>query len=206
MTKVSDRLNRLSESATLAMARMSRELKAEGKDVIPLSLGEPDFDTPDFVKESAKKAVDDNFSHYTAVPGLLELRTAIVNKFKRDNELDFSAEQIVVSTGAKQSLANICLSLLNPEDEVLLPAPYWVSYADIVNLSEGTPVEISSSVENDFKVTASEIEDKITDKTKILMFSSPCNPSGTVYTKEELTEIAEMLKNYPDIYIISSFV
>ena len=203
MTKVSDRLNRLSESATLAMARMSRELKAEGKDVIPLSLGEPDFDTPDFVKEAAKKAVDDNFSHYTAVPGLLELRTAIVNKFKRDNELDFTAEQIVVSTGAKQSLANICLSLLNPEDEVLLPAPYWVSYADIVNLSEGTPVEISSSVENDFKVTASEIEDKITDKTKILMFSSPCNPSGTVYTKEELTKIAEMLKNYPDIYIIS---
>lgn len=203
MTKVSDRLNRLSESATLAMARMSRELKAEGKDVIPLSLGEPDFDTPDFVKEAAKKAVDDNFSHYTAVPGLLELRTAIVNKFKRDNELDFTAEQIIVSTGAKQSLANICLSLLNPEDEVLLPAPYWVSYADIVNLSEGTPVEISSSVENDFKVTASEIEDKITDKTKILMFSSPCNPSGTVYTKEELTKIAEMLKNYPDIYIIS---
>ena len=203
MTKVSDRLNRLSESATLAMARMSRELKAEGKDVIPLSLGEPDFDTPDFVKEAAKKAVDDNFSHYTAVPGLLELRTAIVNKFKRDNELDFTAEQIIVSTGAKQSLANICLSLLNPEDEVLLPAPYWVSYADIVNLSEGTPVEISSSVENDFKVTASEIEDKITDKTKILMFSSPCNPSGTVYTKGELTEIAEMLKNYPDIYIIS---
>ena len=203
MTKVSDRLNRLSESATLAMARMSRELKAEGKDVIPLSLGEPDFDTPDFVKEAAKKAVDDNFSHYTAVPGLLELRTAIVNKFKRDNELDFTAEQIVVSTGAKQSLVNICLSLLNPEDEVILPAPYWVSYADIVNLSEGTPVEISSSVENDFKVTASEIEDKITDKTKILMFSSPCNPSGTVYTKEELTKIAEMLKNYPDIYIIS---
>ena len=203
MTKVSDRLNRLSESATLAMARMSRELKAEGKDVIPLSLGEPDFDTPDFVKEAAKKAVDDNFSHYTAVPGLLELRTAIVNKFKRDNGLDFTAEQIVVSTGAKQSLANICLSLLNPEDEVLLPAPYWVSYADIVNLSEGIPVGISSSVENDFKVTASEIENKITDRTKILMFSSPCNPSGTVYTKEELTEIAEMLKNYPDIYIIS---
>jgi len=203
MKKVSDRLNRLSESATLAMARMSRELKSEGKDIIPLSLGEPDFDTPDFVKEAAKKAVDDNFSHYTAVPGLLELRTAIVNKFKRDNELDFTAEQIVVSTGAKQSLVNICLSLLNPEDEVILPAPYWVSYADIVNLSEGTPVEISSSVENDFKVTASEIEDKITDKTKILMFSSPCNPSGTVYTKEELTKIAEMLKNYPDIYIIS---
>ena len=203
MTKVSDRLNRLSESATLAMARMSRELKAEGKDVIALSLGEPDFDTPEFVKQAAKKAVDDNFSHYTPVPGLLELRQAIAHKFKRDNGLDFSPEQIVVSTGAKQSLANVCLSLLNPGDEVLLPAPYWVSYADIVNLAEGTPVQISSSVEKDFKVSASEIEEKITDKTKILMFSSPCNPSGSVYTKEELTDIAKILEKYPDIYIIA---
>jgi len=203
MTKVSDRLNRLSESATLAMARMSRELKAEGKDVIALSLGEPDFDTPNFVKESAKKAVDNNFSHYTPVPGLLELRKAISNKFKRDNGLDFTAEQIVVSTGAKQSLANVCLSLLNPEDEVLLPAPYWVSYADIVQLAEGTPVAIPSSVDKDFKVTAAEIESKITEKTKLLMFSSPCNPSGTVYTKEELTEIAIMLEKYPHIYIIA---
>ena len=203
MTKVSDRLNRLSESATLAMARMSRELKAKGKDVIALSLGEPDFDTPDFVKQAAKKAIDDNFSHYTPVPGLLELREAISYKFKRDNGLNFSPEQIVVSTGAKQSLANVCLSLLNPGDEVLLPAPYWVSYADIVNLAEGTPVQISSSVKNDFKVSASQIEEKITNKTKILMFSSPCNPSGSVYTKEELTDIAKMLEKYPNIFIIA---
>jgi aspartate aminotransferase len=203
MTKVSERLNRLSESATLAMARMSRELKDQGKDVIALSLGEPDFDTPDFVKEAAKKAVDDNYSHYTPVAGILDLRKAITNKFKRDNELDFTAEQIVVSTGAKQSIANVCLSLLNPGDEVLLPAPYWVSYADIVSLSEGIKVEISSSIENDFKVTAAEIESKITEKTKLLMFSSPCNPSGSVYTKSELLEIAKMLEKYPNIYIIA---
>ena len=203
MTKVSDRLNRLSESATLAMARMSRELKAEGKDVIALSLGEPDFDTPDFVKQAAKKAVDDNFSHYTPVPGLLELRQAIAHKFRRDNGLNFSPEQIVVSTGAKQSIANVCLSLLNPGDEVLLPTPYWVSYADIVKLAEGKSVKISSSIKNDFKVSAAEIEERITTKTKILMFSSPCNPSGSVYTEEELTDIAKMLEKYPDIYIIA---
>ena len=203
MTKISDRLNRLSESATLAMARMSRELKDQGKDVIALSLGEPDFDTPDFVKEAAKKAVDDNYSHYTPVAGILDLRESIANKFKRDNKLDFTAEQIVVSTGAKQSIANVCFSLLNPGDEVLLPAPYWVSYADIVSLSEGITVEIPSSIENDFKVTASEIESKITEKTKLLMFSSPCNPSGSVYTKSELLEIAKMLEKYPNIYIIA---
>ena len=203
MTKVSDRINRLTESATLAMARMSRELKGKGKDVIALSLGEPDFDTPDFVKQAAKKAIDNNFSHYTPVPGLMELRQAISLKFSRDNGLDFSPEQIVVSTGAKQSIANVCLSLLNPGEEVILPSPYWVSYADIVNLAEGIPVKISSSVKKDFKVSAKDIEEKITDKTKILMFSSPCNPSGSVYTKEELTDIAKMLEKYPDIYIIA---
>ena len=203
MTKVSERLKRLSESATLAMARMSRELKEKGHNVIPLSLGEPDFDTPDFIKVAAKKAIDDNFSHYTPVPGLPELRTAISDKFKRDNNLDYSAEQIVVSTGAKQSLANVCLSLLNPGDEVLLPTPYWVSYADIVTLSEGVSVKIESKIENDFKITAAQLESKITDKTKLLMFSSPCNPSGTVYTKKELTDIAEMLEKYPNIYIIA---
>jgi aspartate aminotransferase len=203
MTKVSERLKRLSESATLAMARMSRELKEKGYNVIPLSLGEPDFDTPDFIKVAAKKAIDDNFSHYTPVPGLPELRTAISNKFKRDNNLDYSTEQIVVSTGAKQSLANVCLSLLNPGDEVLLPTPYWVSYADIVTLSEGVSVKIKSKIENDFKITAAQLESKITDKTKLLMFSSPCNPSGTVYTKKELTDIAEMLEKYPNIYIIA---
>ena len=203
MTKVSERLNRLSESATLAMARMSSELKAKGHNVIALSLGEPDFDTPDFIKVAAKKAIDDNFSHYTPVPGLPELRTAISNKFKRDNNLDYSADQIVVSTGAKQSLANVCLSLLNPGDEVLLPTPYWVSYADIVTLSEGISIKVESTIENDFKVTASQIESKITDKTKLLMFSSPCNPSGTVYTEKELTEIAIMLEKYPNICIIA---
>ena len=203
MTKVSERLNRLSESATLAMARMSSELKAKGHNVIALSLGEPDFDTPDFIKVAAKKAIDDNFSHYTPVPGLPELRTAISNKFKRDNNLDYSADQIVVSTGAKQSLANVCLSLLNPGNEVLLPTPYWVSYADIVTLSEGISIKVESTIENDFKVTASQIESKITDKTKLLMFSSPCNPSGTVYTEKELTDIAIMLEKYPNIYIIA---
>ena len=203
MTEVSERLNRLAESATLAMARMSRELKAEGHDIIALSLGEPDFDTPDFIKESAKKAIDDNFSHYTPVPGLLELREAICAKFKRDNNLDFTPEQIVTSTGAKQSLANLCLSLLNPEDEVLLPCPYWVSYAEIIKLAEGVPVEISSTIASDFKVSAEQIEKAITPKTKLLMFSSPCNPSGTVYTKDELATIAKMLEKYPDIYIVS---
>ena len=203
MTEVSERLNRLTESATLAMARMSRELKAEGHDIISLSLGEPDFDTPDFIKESGKKAIDDNFSHYTPVPGLLELREAICTKFKRDNNLDFTPEQIVTSTGAKHSLANLCLCLLNPEDEVLLPCPYWVSYAEIIKLAEGVPVEISSTIDSDFNVSVEQIEKAITPKTKLLMFSSPCNPSGTVYTKDELVTIAKMLEKYPDIYIVS---
>lgn len=200
---LSQRLNRLAESATLAMARMSRELKKEGKDVISLSLGEPDFDTPDFIKEAAKKAIDNNFSHYTPVPGLEELRQAIVTKFKRDNKLNFSTDQIVVSTGAKQSLANVCLSLLNPGDEVLLPCPYWVSYAEIIKLAEGTPVEINSSINTDFKITTNDLEKAITPKTKLLMFSSPCNPSGTVYSEEELNSIARVLEKYPNIYVVS---
>ena len=203
MTKVSDRINRLAESATLAMARMSRELQAKGIDVIALSLGEPDFDTPEFIKEAAKKAIDDNFSHYTPVPGCPELRRAIVQKFKRDNYLEYSIDQIVTSTGAKQSLANVCLSLLNEGDEVLVPCPYWVSYAEIIKLAEGIPVEIPSTIATDFKVSADELEAAITPKTKLLMFSSPCNPSGTVYTRDELTSIAKMLEKYPDIYIIS---
>ena len=203
MTKVSNRLNLLAESATLAMARMSRELQAKGIDVIALSLGEPDFNTPDFIKEAGKKAIDDNFSHYTPVSGLPELRDAIAKKFKRDNNLDFTSDQIVTSTGAKQSLANVCLSLLNPGDEVLLPCPYWVSYAEIVKLAEGTPIEIPSTIDSDFKVTPDELESAITPKTKILMFSSPCNPSGTVYTQTELEAIAKMLEKYPNIYIIA---
>tara|TARA_B100000902_G_scaffold86670_1_gene90878 strand:+ start:27274 stop:28470 length:1197 start_codon:yes stop_codon:yes gene_type:complete len=203
MKGISQRLNKLSESATLAMARMSRELKADGHDVISLSLGEPDFNTPDFIKEAAKKAIDNNFSHYTPVPGLVDLRKAISKKFKRDNNLNYTPDQIVTSTGAKQSLANLCLSLLNPNDEVLLPCPYWVSYAEIIKLAEGVPVEIQSNIDSDFKVTAGQIEKAITPKTKLLMFSSPCNPSGTVYTKEELNAIAKMLEKYPNIYIAS---
>ncbi len=203
MSKLSDRINKMSESATLAMARLSRELKEQGKDVITLSLGEPDFDTPDFIKNAAKKAVDDNFSHYTPVPGLPDLRDSIVNKFQRDNDLSYSRDQIVVSTGAKQSLANVCLSLLNPGDEVLLPCPYWVSYSDMIKLAEAKPVKILSSIEKDFKVTVSQIEKAITRKTKMLIFSSPCNPSGTVYSKRELESIAKMLEKYPNIYVVS---
>jgi aspartate aminotransferase len=202
MTKVSDRLLRLSESATLAMARMSRELKQQGHEIIALSLGEPDFDTPDFIKESAKKAIDDNYSHYTPVPGLIELREAICKKLKRDNKLDYSAENIIVSTGAKQSIANLCLSLLNPGDEVILPAPYWVSYFELVKLGEAKPVVIESSIENDFKISPEQLRDSITQNTKMLIFSTPCNPSGTVYTKEELEDIASVLKDYPNIYVV----
>ena len=189
MTNIYKRLNRLAESATLAMARMSRELKAEGHDVITLSLGEPDFNTPDFIKDAAHQAINNNYSHYTPVSGLEEVRSAIVEKFKRDNKLQFDIDQVVISTGAKQSLANVCLSILNPGDEVLLPCPYWVSYAEIVKLAEGTPKTIASSIDNDFKVTAQQIESLITKKTKLLIFSSPCNPSGTVYHQNELEEI-----------------
>ena len=203
MHKVSDRLNRLAESATLAMARMSRELKASGKDVIALSLGEPDFNTPEFIKLAGKKAIDDNYSHYTPVAGLDNLRLLISQKFKRDNKLEYTKDQIVVSTGAKQSLANICLSLLNPNDEVLLPCPYWVSYSEIIKLAEGIPVEIPSSVKNNFKVTPDQIENAITKKTKMFMFSSPCNPSGSVYTEHELKEIAKVFEKYPEIFIVS---
>ena len=203
MTKVSGRLNRLAESATLAMARMSRELQAKGINIIALSLGEPDFDTPEFIKEAAKKAIDDNFSHYTPVAGLPELRSSISAKFKRDNLLEYTPDQIVVSTGAKQSLANVCLSLLDPEDEVLLPCPYWVSYAEIIKLAEGVPVEIKSTIDSDFKITPNQLEASITSRTKMIMFSSPCNPSGTVYTQSELEAIAKMLEKYPNIYIVS---
>ena len=203
MHKLSERINRLAESATLAMARMSRELKAEGKDIIALSLGEPDFNTPEFIKDAAKDAINNNFSHYTPVPGLDDLRISIANKFKRDNKLEFSKDEIVVSTGAKQSLANICLSLLNPGDEVLIPCPYWVSYAEIIKLSEGVPVEIPSSVEQNFKVSAEDIENSISEKTKMFMFSSPCNPSGSVYTEKELKAFAKVFEKHPDIFIVS---
>ena len=203
MHKPSDRLNRLAESATLAMARMSRELKASGKDVIALSLGEPDFNTPEFIKKAGKDAINNNFTHYTPVAGLDDLRESISNKFFRDNKLKYSKDQIVVSTGAKQSLANICLSLLNPEDGVLLPCPFWVSYSEIIKLAEGIPVRIPSSVDNDFKVSPEQIKNSITKNTRMFMFSSPCNPSGSVYTKDELEQIAKIFKKHPKIYIVS---
>tara|TARA_Y100000589_G_scaffold324045_2_gene359561 strand:+ start:773 stop:1966 length:1194 start_codon:yes stop_codon:yes gene_type:complete len=203
MPKVSNRLKKLSESATLAMARMSRELKAQGHNVIALSLGEPDFDTPKFIKDSGKKAIDNNYSHYTPVPGLLELRQAISKKLKRDNKLEYSADQIVVSTGAKQSIANICLSLLNAGDEVILPAPYWVSYYELVKLGEAIPIVVKSSIDNDFKMSPQALENAISPNTKMVIFSSPCNPSGTVYSQQELKELAKVLENYPNIYVVS---
>tara|TARA_B100000809_G_scaffold144619_1_gene142208 strand:+ start:5604 stop:6800 length:1197 start_codon:yes stop_codon:yes gene_type:complete len=201
--QVSNTLNNLSESQTLAMTRLSRELKAEGKDVISLSIGEPDFDTPDFIKDAAKKAIDENYTHYTPVPGYPELLEAISKKFKRDNDLDYSPNQIVVSTGAKHSLANISISLLNPNDEVILPAPYWVSYHEIIKIAGAIPVGIPTTIEQDFKVNIAQIKAAITDKTRMIWFSTPCNPSGSVYTKDELHDIAQLIKEYPNILILS---
>jgi aspartate aminotransferase len=185
------------------MAAKARELKSEGKDIIGLSLGEPDFNTPDFIKDAAKQAIDDNFNSYTPVDGYAELKQAIITKFKRDNNLSYTPSQIVVSTGAKQCLANVALVLLNKGDEVILPCPYWVSYSDIVKLSEGTPVEVKTSIETDFKMTAAQLEAAITPKTKMIWFSSPCNPSGSLYSREELRALADVLKKYPEIYIVS---
>jgi len=200
---LSDRLLSMSTSATLAMAAKARELKGQGKDIIGLSLGEPDFNIPDFIKDAAKKAIDENYNSYTPVDGYLDLKKAIINKFKRDNDLTYLTDQIVVSTGAKQCLANVALVLLNKGDEVILPCPYWVSYSDIVKLSEGIPVEVKTSIENDYKMTPAQLERAITENTKMIWFSSPCNPSGSVYSKSELRALADVLKNYPEIYIVS---
>tara|TARA_B100001093_G_scaffold507576_1_gene568324 strand:- start:3427 stop:4584 length:1158 start_codon:yes stop_codon:yes gene_type:complete len=193
----------MATSATLAMAAKARELKGQGKDIIGLSLGEPDFNTPDFIKEAAKQAIDDNYNSYTPVDGYAELKKAIIDKFHRDNHLHYTAAQIVVSTGAKQCLANVALVLLDKGDEVILPCPYWVSYADIVKLSEGVPVEVKTSIDTDFKMTATQLESAITPKTKMVWFSSPCNPSGSVYSKQELRALADVLKKYPNIYVVS---
>src|SRR5690554_1046183 len=203
MLQLSDRLLEMEESATLAMSRKSRELKSQGKDIISLSLGEPDFHTPDFVKEAAVEAMEQNYTTYTPVPGFDDLRQAIVDKFKRDNKLTYSKDQIVVSTGAKQSIANLMMSLVNPGDEVLIPAPYWVSYIEIVKVAGGIPVIVDSSIDTDFKVTGAAIKNKITKKTKAIIFSSPCNPTGSVYSKEELKDIANAFKEHKDITIIS---
>ncbi len=203
MNPLSDRINNLAVSQTLAMAALARELKAQGKDIISLSLGEPDFNTPEFIKEAAKKAIDENYSTYTPVEGYLELKEAICKKFKRDNNLDYKPSQIVVSTGAKQSLYNIAQVMLNDGDEVILPAPYWVSYYEIIKLSGGVPVEVPTSVESDFKITPEQLEAAITPKTKMMWFSSPCNPSGSVYNREELTALAKVLEKHPHVYVVS---
>lgn len=200
---LSDKLKSMSESATLLMAAKARELKAQGVDVISLSLGEPDFDTPDHIKEAAKKALDDGFTKYTPVNGLIQLREAIVAKFKRENNLDFNVNQIVVSNGAKQSIANIFLATLNPGDEVIIIAPYWVSYNDIVLFAGGTPVFVTAGIDQDFKVNADQVKAAITHKTKAIIFSSPCNPTGSVYSKEELESIAAVVEPYEDIIVIS---
>ncbi len=201
--QLSNRINNLPISQTLAMAAKARELKEAGKDIISLSLGEPDFNTPDFVKQAAIQAINDNYNSYTPVNGYLELRESISRKFKRDNKLEYTVNQIVVSTGAKQALANIALVLLNPGDEVLLPAPYWVSYDALVNLSEAVSVEIPTNIESDFKITPQQLEDAITPKTKLIFFNSPNNPSGSVYSEVEYRALADVLVKYPTIYIIS---
>jgi aspartate aminotransferase len=193
----------MEESATLKMAQLARDLQAQGHQVISLSIGEPDFDTPQHIKEAAKKALDEGYTKYTPVPGLMELRKAIVKKFKRDNQLEFEVDQIVVSNGAKQSIANIFLSLLDPEDEVIILAPFWVSYSEIVKLAEGVPVILGSSIDEDYKVTADKVKSAITDKTKAILFSSPCNPTGSVYTHDELKAIADVVAQHDNIYIVS---
>ncbi|WP_019037921.1 pyridoxal phosphate-dependent aminotransferase [Psychroflexus tropicus] len=203
MIQLSDKIQKLETSATLAMAAKARELKAQGKDIIGLSLGEPDFNTPDFIKEAAVQAINDNYNSYTPVDGYEDLKKAIQTKFKRDNHLEYDLNQIVVSTGAKQSLYNIASVVLNPGDEVILPCPYWVSYSDIVKLNEGVPVEVETDIDQDFKMTPEQLRSAITPKTKMLWYSSPCNPSGSVYTKDELKALAEVLKEFPDIIVVS---
>jgi aspartate aminotransferase len=201
--QLSDRINSLPVSETLAMAAKARELKEQGKDIISLSLGEPDFNTPDFIKEAAIQAIHDNYSSYSPVDGYVDLKKAICEKFKRDNNITYQPNQIVVSTGAKQSIANVAMVLLNPGDEVLLPAPYWVSYSAISILAEATYVEIPSTVEMDFKITPAQLEAAITPKTKMVFFNSPNNPSGTIYTEAEYRAFAKVLEKHPKIFILS---
>lgn len=203
MSILSDRINNLSESATLKMTKLGRELAAKGVNVISLSVGEPDFNTPEHVKEAAKKALDDNFTRYSPVPGYPDLRQAIVNKLKQENNLDYDISQIVVSTGAKQSLSNVILTLINPGDEVIIPTPYWVSYSEMVTLAEGKSVFIDASIESDFKITPAQLEAAITPKSKLFMFSSPNNPTGTVYSKDELAALAKVFEKHPNIFILS---
>lgn len=203
MPYLSQRVKDISESQTIAMARKSRELKAQGVDIISLSLGEPDFTTPQIIKDAAKKAIDDNFSYYTHVSGYLELREAISKKFQRDNNVTYTADEIVVSTGAKQSISNALLCLLNPGDEVIVPSPYWVSYLEMLKLAGAKPIIIQTTIDSDFKITPEQLKKHITSKTRMLMFSTPCNPTGSVYSKAELKAIAEEVIKHEDLYIIS---
>lgn len=203
MNLLSDRVNRLSYSQTFVMSNKARELKAQGINVISLTLGEPDFEIPEFVRESAIKAINDGVKSYTPVPGYLELRKAIANKFKRDNNLEYKPDQIVVSNGGKQSIINVLLSIINDGDEVIVPAPYWVSYYEMVKLAGGKNVVVTTTIDTDFKITPEQLENAITPKTKAFLFSSPCNPSGTVYTKEELYALAKVLEKHPNVIIIS---
>ncbi|SEM09207.1 aspartate aminotransferase [Maribacter orientalis] len=201
--QLSDRINSVTPSATLEMAAKARELRASGKDIIGLSLGEPDFETPDYIKDAAIQAINDNYNSYSPVDGYVDLKKAIITKFKRDNNLSYELPQIVVSTGAKQSLYNVAQVILNPGDEVILPCPYWVSYSDIVKLADGIPVEVPTSLENDFKMTPEQLEAAITPKTKMLWYSSPCNPSGSIYSKKELRALADVLIKHPQIIVVS---
>ena len=201
--KLSSRLDLFAEPETLKMAKLGRELRAKGVDVIDLSLGEPDFDTPEHIKEALKKAVDDNYSHYTPVAGYPDLREAVCTKLKRDNNLDYKPENILVSTGAKQSLANVVMAIVSKGDDVVIPTPFWVTYSEIVKLAEGKVTLVRTSIENKYKLTADELEAAIKPETRLFIFSSPCNPSGSVYTREELSALAEVFKKHPDVFIIS---
>ncbi|GEO06512.1 aminotransferase [Adhaeribacter aerolatus] len=200
---LSDRILALAESQTIAMAKKARELAAQGHDVINLSFGEPDFQTPQYIKDAAKKALDDGFTFYTPVPGYLDLRQEIVAKLKRDNNLDYKPENIVVSTGAKQSIANVVMSLVNPGDEVIIFSPYWVSYEEVVKLAEGIPVQVKGNIEHNFVITPQQLEDAITSNTKLVMYSSPCNPTGSVFSKDELLAFARVLEKHPNIYVLA---
>jgi aspartate aminotransferase len=201
--QVSNLLNKINESATLAMARLSREMAQQGMDIVSLSLGEPDFDTPDFIKQAAIEALQNNITHYPPVNGFLDVRKAIAEKFKRDNGLTYSPDEIVVSTGAKQAIANAIYALVNPGDEVVMPSPFWVIYAELVKLVGGIPVLINAKVENDFKVTPTQLRDAINERTKLIIYSSPCNPTGSVYSREELEAFANIILEKPDLYVIS---
>ena len=203
LMQLSSLLQRFNEPETLKMAKLGRELRAQGLDITDLSLGEPDFDTPDHIKVAAKKAIDDNYSHYTPVAGYLDLREAICTKLKRDNNLDYKPDQIIVSTGAKQSIYNTVLSIVDKGDEVIIPTPFWVTYSEIVRMAGGEVIAVKTSIENGYKITAAQLEATITDKTKLFMFSSPCNPSGAVYSREELIALSEVFKKYPQVFIMS---